>query len=65
MDTIIFVIYTISLISACVCLWVKWDQDENKCKILTLERRQQELEKNIEILAREIRKVGSKSLFKE
>lgn len=65
MDTIVFLIYTISLISAAVCLWVKWDQAEDKHKVSALERRQKELEQQIEILAREHKKAGTKGLFME
>lgn len=65
MDPIIFIIYTIALISAAVCLWVKWDQDEDKYKMAALERRHQELEQQIETLLREIKKVGIKDPFKK
>ena len=65
MDTIVFLIYTISLMSAAVCLWVKWDQTEDKHKVSAVERRQKELEQQIEILSRERKKAGAKSLFTE
>lgn len=65
MDTIVFLIYTISLMSAAVCLWVKWDQTEDKHKVSALERRQKELEQQIETLSRERKKAGTKGLFME
>lgn len=65
MDPIVFIIYTISLISAAVCLWVKWDQDEDKYKMEALQRRHQELEQQIELLLREVKKAGFKDPFKQ
>lgn len=63
MDTIVFIIYTISLMSAAVCLWVKWDQEEDKHKVSALERRQRELEQQIDVLSQQIRRMGIKDPF--
>ena len=63
MDGIIFAIYTISLISAFVCLWVKWDQDNDKHRMSALERRNQELQQQIDLLQQQIRRLGVKDPF--
>ena len=63
MDGIIFAIYTISLISAFVCLWVKWDQDNDKHRMSALERRNQELQQQIDLLQQQIRRQGVKDPF--
>jgi hypothetical protein len=63
MDGIIFAIYTISLISAFVCLWVKWDQDIDKYRMSALERKNQELQQQIDVLQQQIRRLGVKDPF--
>lgn len=63
MDGIIFAIYTISLISAFVCLWVKWEQDTDKHRMSSIERRNQELQQQIEALQQQIRRQGVKDPF--
>jgi hypothetical protein len=63
MDGIIFAIYTISLISAFVCLWVKWEQDEDKHRMSALERKNQELQQQIDVLQQQIRRLGVKDPF--
>ena len=63
MDGIIFAIYTISLISAFVCLWVKWDQDADKHRMSVLERRNLELQQQIDLLQQQIRRLGVKDPF--
>jgi hypothetical protein len=63
MDGIIFAIYTISLISAFVCLWVKWEQDEDRHRVGALERRNQELQQQIDVLQQQIRRLGVKDPF--
>jgi len=63
MDGIIFAIYTISLISAFVCLWVKWDQDADKHRMSALERRNLELQQQIDLLQQQIRRLGVKDPF--
>jgi cell division protein FtsB len=63
MDGIIFAIYTISLISAFICLWVKWDQDEDKYRMTALERKNQELQQQIDVLQQQIKRLGVKDPF--
>ena len=63
MDTVIFAIYTISLISAFVCLWVKWDQDNDKHRMAAVERQNQELKQQIDSLQQQIRRLGVKDPF--
>jgi hypothetical protein len=63
MNTIIFAIYTISLISAFVCLWVKWEQDEDRHRVGALERRNQELQQQIDVLQQQIKRLGVKDPF--
>jgi cell division protein FtsB len=63
MDGIVFAIYTISLISAFVCLWVKWEQDEDKHRMSALERQNQELQQQIDVLQQQIRRLGVKDPF--
>jgi hypothetical protein len=63
MDGIIFAIYTISLISAFVCLWVKWEQDEDKHRMAAVERKKQELQQQIDVLQQQIRRLGVKDPF--
>lgn len=60
MDTIVFLIYTISLISAAICLWVKWDQDEDKYKTSALERRVKDLEDQLSVLMAQAKKTSGK-----
>jgi len=64
MDGIVFAIYTISLISAFVCLWVKWEQDEDKHRMATVERKNQELQQQIDVLQQQIRRLGVIDPFK-
>jgi hypothetical protein len=63
MDTIIFAIYTISLISAFVCLWVKWEQDEDRHRMSAVERKNQELQRQIDALEQKIKRLGVKDPF--
>ena len=63
MDGIVFAIYTISLISAFICLWVKWDQDTDKHRMSALERRNLELQQQIDLLQQQIRRLGVKDPF--
>jgi len=63
MDTVIFAIYTISLISAFICLWVKWEQDEDKHRMSALERKNQELQQQIDVLQQQIKRLGVKDPF--
>ncbi len=63
MDTVIFAIYTISLISAFICLWVKWEQDEDKHRMSALERKNQELQQQIDVLQHQIKRLGVKDPF--
>ena len=63
MDTIIFAIYTISLISAFVCLWVKWEQDEDRHRMSAVERKNQELQQQIDMLEQKIKRLGVKDPF--
>lgn len=63
MDGIIFAIYTISLISAFVCLWVKWDQDADKYRMTALERKNQELQQQIDALQQQVKRLGVKDPF--
>lgn len=63
MDTVIFAIYTISLISAFICLWVKWDQDIDKHRMTALERKNQELQQQIDVIQQQIRRIGVKDPF--
>jgi len=63
MDFIIFAIYTISLISAFVCLWVKWEQDTDKHRMSALERKNQELQQQIDVLQQQTRRLGVKDPF--
>ena len=63
MDTIIFAIYTISLISAFVCLWVKWEQDTDKHRMSALERKNQELQQQIDMLQQQVKRQGVKDPF--
>jgi len=60
MDGIIFAIYTISLVSAFVCLWVKWDQDADKHRMSAIERKNTELQQQIDLLAQQIKRSGGK-----
>lgn len=62
-EGIIFAIYTISLISAFVCLWVKWEQDEDKHRMSAIERKNQELQQQIEALQQQTRRLGVKDPF--
>jgi len=63
MDGIIFAIYTISLISAFVCLWVKWEQDSDKHRMSALERKNQELQQQIDMLQQQVKRQGVKDPF--
>jgi hypothetical protein len=63
MDGIIFAIYTISLISAFVCLWVKWEQDTDKHRMSALERKNQELQQQIDVLQQQTQRLGVKDPF--
>jgi cell division protein FtsB len=63
MDGIIFAIYTISLISAFICLWVKWDQDDDKYRMSALERKNQELQQQIDALQQQIKRLGVRDPF--
>lgn len=63
MDGIIFAIYTISLISAFVCLWVKWEQDSDKHRMSALERKNQELQQQIDMLQQQVKSQGVKDPF--
>ena len=63
MDGIVYAIYIISLISAFVCLWVKWDQDTDKHRMTAVERRNQDLQQQIDLLQQQIRRLGVKDPF--
>jgi len=63
MDGIIFAIYTISLISAFICLWVKWEQDTDKYRMSALERKNQEIQQQIDALQQQIKRLGVKDPF--
>jgi len=63
MDAVIFAIYTISLISAFICLWVKWEQDTDKHRMSALERKNQELQQQIDVIQQQIRRLGVKDPF--
>jgi hypothetical protein len=63
MDGVIFAIYTISLISAFICLWVKWDQDEDKHRTSALERKSLDLQQQIDLLQQQIKKLNAKDTF--
>jgi hypothetical protein len=63
MDIVIFAIYTISLISAFVCLWVKWEQDEDRHRMAAVERKNQELQQQIDMLEQKIKRQGIKDPF--
>jgi hypothetical protein len=63
MDGVIFAIYTISLISAFICLWVKWDQDTDKHRMSSLERKNQELQQQIDFLQQQVKRLGVKDPF--
>lgn len=63
MNIVILIIYTVSLISAFFCLWVKWDQDADKDRMRTIEKNAAELQQKIEQLQAALKKMGSKDPF--
>lgn len=63
MDIVIFAIYTISLISAFICLWVKWEQDEDKHRVSAIERKNLELQQQISEMQQQIKRLGVKDPF--
>lgn len=48
METIIFLIYTISLFAAAVCLWVKFDYENDRERWYALERKVNDLNKRLD-----------------
>lgn len=63
MVTIVFITYTISLIAVAICLWVKWEQNEDQYRMDAIERRQQEIQQQIDILTQQVKKLGVKDPF--
>lgn len=62
---IITVIYSISLMSALFCLWVKWYQDDLSEKMQTIEKHYEEIKKSLVKIEKELERLNLQNPFKK
>lgn len=62
-EMFILVIYSISLVSAVFCIWIKWVQDDITEKMKSIENQYNEIQKNLERVSKELHRLSIQNPF--